>query len=145
MVGMLIVFLMVLWVMVFLLSYFLCWDMEVMIFVQQFLIILLIVSEIDCLIGERLGMVVFIVGKLLGVIFNSVNGDKVQVYFDQCDVFESVFNWGIIVVDVCGVIVVSILMYFNWCGVDFSYYLGVGEVLVGQCIYIIDFLFSEFS
>ncbi|WP_428828139.1 ATP-binding protein [Azonexus sp. IMCC34842] len=141
-VGMLIAFLTVLWLSVLSLSHTLRRDMEATISAQQFSTISLIASEIDRSIRERLSMVGSIADKLSGT---ALDGDQVQTYLDQRDVPESVFNWGIIVLDAHGITIASTPAEHKRRGVDFSHYPGVAEALAGQRSFVTDPLFSQYS
>jgi signal transduction histidine kinase/ActR/RegA family two-component response regulator len=141
-VGMLSAFLAVLWLSVFSLSHALRRDMEATISAQQFSTISLIASEIDRSIRERMSMVASIAGKLSGA---KLNGDQIQRYLDQREVPESVFNWGIIVVDAGGVTIASTPVEHKRRGVDFSRYPGVAETLAGQRSFVTNPFFSEYS
>lgn len=142
-VGMLATALTVLWVTVLSLSHSLREDMEATISAQQFSTISLLARELDRSIRERLGVIESIAGRMDAELLQ--NPDAVQAYLEQRDIPSSIFNWGVIVVDVNGIALASTPSRLDRRGIDFSKYPGIAEVLGTGTTQITDPLISEHS
>jgi len=144
-VGVLLVGLAVLWATVFALSHTLRRDMEATISAQQFSTISLIANEIDRSVRERQSLIESIAARLSTGKLRGASGDEIQAYLEQREIPESVFNWGIIVIDAKGTAIASTPDHLKRRGVDFSKYPGIADIMGGQHSYITDPLFSEHS
>jgi PAS domain S-box-containing protein len=142
-VGMLGTALSVLWLTVLTLSHTLREDMEATISAQQFSSISLLARELDRSIRERLGVVESIAGKMNAELLRTP--DAAQAYLEQRDIPESIFNWGVIIVDANGVALASTPAHLNRRGVDFSKYPQMQEVMHDGGTQISDPLISQHS
>ena len=141
--GMLILVLLVLWTAVFLLGRTLRQDMEKTISAQQFSTVALLAIEIDRSIRERQDMVQRIAEGYRPALLR--NSNAAQANLERYPVPDSLFNWGIMIVDQRGMAVASVPPNLQRTGVNFHDYPGVREVLSGSGHLITDPLFSEHS
>jgi len=140
---MLVTSLLVLWATVLSLSHTLRQDMEATVSAQQFSTVSLIAGEIDRSVRERMGFVESISERIAPE--KLANPDEIQAYLEQREIPESIFNWGLIVINAQGIAVASTPANLKRSGVDFSHYPGIKEILGGQHNFVADPLFSEHS
>ena len=142
-IGVLLLGLFVLWSAYFLLGHTLRRDMETSISRQQFSTVSLIAGELDRSIRERQQIIKSIAdGYRLNRLDDSPDA---QASLERHPLPESIFNWGVIVMDRHGVAVASIPRELNRTGVNFLEYPGVRDTLNGAGDVITDPLFSEHS
>jgi PAS domain S-box-containing protein len=142
-IGVLLLGLLVLWSAVFALGLTMRRDMEMTISTQQFSTVSLIAGELDRSIRERQQIVQAIAeGYRLSRL-----GDppEAQASLEGHSLPESIFNWGVIIIDRHGVAVASIPSQLKRTGVNFLDYPGIRNVLSGAGAVITDPLFSEHS
>jgi len=141
--GVLLLGLFVLWSAVFSLGHTMRRDMETTISRQQFSTVSLIAGELDRSIRERQQIVKTIADGYR--ISRLGNPPEAQASLERHPLPESIFNWGVIVIDRQGVAVASIPRERNRTGVSFLEYPGIRPVLSGAGTFITDPLFSEHS
>jgi len=142
-IGVLLLGLFVLWSAVFSLGHTLRRDMETTISAQQFSTVSLIAGELDRSIRERQQIVKTIAdGYRLSRLDDS---PEAQASLERHPLPESIFNWGVIIIDRHGMAVASIPRELKRTGVDFLKYPGIRPVLSGAGATITDPLFSEHS
>lgn len=127
--GTLILGLSVLWAAVLSLDHTLRRDMEATISAQQYSTVSLIANELDRSIRERQQIIAAIARQLPPATLQSP--PTAQAMLERLELTETLFNWGIVIVDRKGIAVASIPAILNRAGVDFSTYPGVSEVLQG--------------
>jgi len=142
-IGVLLLGLLILWSAVLALGHTLRRDMETTISRQQFSTVSLIANELDRSIRERQEMVQTIAdGYRISRLDDS---PEAQASLERHPLPESIFNWGVIVIDRHGVAVASIPTKLGRTGVSFLDYPGIRHVLSGAGPTITDPLFSEHS
>jgi len=142
-VGMLLTSLAVIWATALSLSHTLRQDMETTISAQQFSTVSLIASEIDRSVRERLGFIEAIAQRISP---NDIqDNNKLQAYLEQSQLPDSIFNWGLMILDSKGVCIASTPVHLQRRGIDFGSYPGVREILAGKHTHVADPLFSEHS
>ena len=142
-IGVLLLGLFVLWSAVFALGHTMRRDMETTISHQQFSTVSLIAGELDRSIRERQEIVRIIAdGYRLSRLADS---PEAQDSLERHPLPESIFNWGVLVIDRQGRAVASIPRQLKRTGVNFLDYPGIKHVLSGASATITDPLFSEHS
>jgi PAS domain S-box-containing protein len=142
-IGVLLLGLFVLWSAYFALDHTLRRDMETSISRQQFSTVSLIAAELDRSIRERQQIIQSIAD---GYRISRLNDSpEAQASLERHPLPESIFNWGVIVLDRHGVAVASIPREIKRTGVDFLDYPGIKQVLGGSGAIVTDPLFSEHS
>ena len=142
-IGVLLLGLFVLWSAVFALGHTMRRDMETTISRQQFSTVALIANELDRSIRERQQIIQTIAdGYRISRLGDS---PEAQASLERHPLPESIFNWGVIVIDRQGMAVASIPRQLNRTGVNFLDYPGIRHVLSGAGATITDPLFSEHS
>lgn len=142
-IGVLLLGLFVLWSAVFALGHTMRRDMETTISHQQFSTVSLIAGELDRSIRERQEIVRIIAdGYRLSRLADS---PEAQDSLERHPLPESIFNWGVLVIDRQGIAVASIPRQLKRTGVNFLDYPGIRQVLSGAGATITDPLFSEHS
>jgi PAS domain S-box-containing protein len=142
-IGVLLLGLFVLWSAVFSLGHTMRRDMETTISRQQFSTVALIANELDRSIRERQQIIKIIAdGYRISRLGDS---PEAQASLERHPLPESIFNWGVLVVDRQGIAVASIPRQLNRTGVNFLDYPGIRHVLSGAGATITDPLFSEHS
>ena len=142
-IGVLLLGLFVLWSAFFALGHTLRSDMEKTISRQQFSTVSLIAGELDRSIRERQQIVQTIAG---GYHHSQLTNPRdAQASLESHPVPESIFNWGVLVIDRRGNAVASIPSRLKRTGVDFHDYPGIRMALGGAGDIITDPLFSEHS
>ncbi|RIX49451.1 MAG: response regulator [Rhodocyclales bacterium GT-UBC] len=142
-VGALVVSLAVLWIAVAVLSQSLRHDMEAAISAQQFSSVSLIANALDRSIHERMNIAESIAAKVTPELMQTPGA--AQSYLELRDVPESIFNWGILIVDTQGLAIASTPERLNRRGANFIDYPKVRESLRGERIFSTDPLFSQHS
>ena len=142
-IGVLLLGLFVLWSAVFALGHTMRRDMETTISHQQFSTVSLIAGELDRSIRERQQIINIIAdGYRLSRLADS---PEAQDSLERHPLPESIFNWGVLVIDRQGIAVASIPRQLKRTGVNFLDYPGIKHVLSGAGATITDPLFSEHS
>ncbi|TXT32598.1 MAG: hypothetical protein FD131_171 [Rhodocyclaceae bacterium] len=142
-IGVLLLGLFVLWSAVFALGHTMRRDMETTISHQQFSTVSLIAGELDRSIRERQQIINVIAdGYRLSRLADS---PEAQASLERHPLPESIFNWGVLVIDRQGRAVASIPRQLKRTGVNFLDYPGIKHVLSGAGATITDPLFSEHS
>ncbi len=142
-IGMLALSLFVLWTAVLALSQTLRQEMEATISAQQFSTVALLALELDREIHAHQDVIASFARHYPHVLLHSPIA--AQQHLEKQPLPESLFNWGVIVLDRHGVAVASIPAHLERSGVDFSAYPGVRAILNGQSQVISEPLFSEHS
>ncbi len=141
--GVLVVSLIVLWSAVLILDQTLRKDLENSISAQQFSTVSLLATELDRSIRERQQIVKSIADDYRSALLG--DSPAAQAALEQHTLPESIFNWGLIVIDNRGVAVASIPREIRRTGVSFIDYQGVRDALAGREGVITDPMFSEHS
>lgn len=141
--GVLVVSLLALWSAVLILDRTLRRDMETSISAQQFSAVSLIASELDRSIRERQQIVKTIADNYRTALLS--DSPAAQATLEQYPLPESIFNWGIIILDRQGIAVASVPRDMKRTGVSFLDYPHTKEVLNGAGSVTSDPLFSEHS
>ena len=142
-IGIFLLALLVFWSSVFTLSQTLRHSMEKTISAQQFSTVALLARELDRSIRERLDIV-----ENLAFAFPSeqlTQPAMAQANLERHPLPDSIFNWGMVVLDRQGIAVASIPRDLHRQGVNFIDYPGVRAALEGAGRQITDPLFSEHS
>ena len=142
-VGMLATSLFVLWATVLALSHTLRRDMEATISAQQFSTVSLIANEIDRSIRERQSLISAIARQISAGELQA--GDDLQGYLERRKFTDSLFNWGVLVINTQGIAIASTPKDLRRRGVSFQGYPGVAEMLAGTETLITDPFFSQHS
>ncbi|UCV24771.1 ATP-binding protein [Ferribacterium limneticum] len=142
-IGVLLLGLFVLWSAVFALGHTMRRDMETTISRQQFSTVSLIANELDRSIRERQEIVRTIADGYR--ISRLADSPEAQASLERHPLPESIFNWGLLVIDRQGIAVASIPRQLKRTGVNFLDYPGIKHVLSGAGATITDPLFSEHS
>ncbi len=142
-VGALVVSLSVLWIAVLALSHSLRHSMEAAISAQQFSSVSLIANALDRSIHERMNIAESLAAKITPELMQTPGA--AQSYLEQRDVPESIFNWGVLIVDSEGLAVASTPERLNRRGANFIDYPRVRDSLRGERIFSTDPLFSQHS
>jgi len=142
-IGVLLLGLVVLWSVVFALGHTLHRDMEASISRQQFSTVSVIAKELDRAVRERQQIIQTIAD---GYPINRLgNPPEAQAALEHHPLPESIFNWGILVIDRQGMAVASIPRQIKRAGVNFLDYPGTRHVLSGAGATVTDPLFSQHS
>lgn len=141
--GVLVVSLLALWSAVLILDRTLRRDMESSISAQQFSAVSLIAAELDRSIGERQQIVKTIADNYRSTLLS--DSPAAQAALEQYPLPDSIFNWGLIILDKQGVAVASVPRDIKRTGVSFLDYPHTKEVLNGAGSVTSDPLFSEHS
>jgi PAS domain S-box-containing protein len=141
--GVLLLGLLVLWSAVFALGHTMRRDMETTISRQQFSTVSLIAGELDRSIRERQQIIKTIADGYR--ISRLGDPPEAQASLERHPLPESIFNWGVLVIDRQGIAVASIPSQLKRTGVNFLDYPGIRHVLSGAGSTITDPLFSEHS
>ncbi|MBU1363259.1 MAG: response regulator [Gammaproteobacteria bacterium] len=142
-IGVLLLGLFVLWSAVFALGHTLHRDMETTISRQQFSTVSVIANELDRSIRERQQIIRTIADSYQ--ISRLGNPPEAQAALERHPLPESIFNWGVLVIDRQGMTVASIPRKLKRAGVNFLDYPGIRHVLSGAGATVTDPLFSEHS
>ncbi|PKO37234.1 MAG: hypothetical protein CVU33_14160 [Betaproteobacteria bacterium HGW-Betaproteobacteria-6] len=142
-IGVLLLGLFVLWSAVFVLGHTLRKDMEATISRQQFSTVSVIANELDRSIRERQQIVQSIADNYH--VSRLSNPPEAQAWLENQPLPESIFNWGVLVIDRQGMTVASVPRKLKRAGVNFLDYPGIRHVLSGAGATITDPLFSEHS
>lgn len=142
-IGVLLLGLFVLWSAVFALGHTMRRDMETTISHQQFSTVSLIAGELDRSIRERQEIVRIIADGYR--ISRLADSPEAQDSLERHPLPESIFNWGVLVIDRQGIAVASIPRQLKRTGVNFLDYPGIRQALSGAGATITDPLFSEHS
>ncbi len=142
-VGALVVSLTILWIAVLALSHSLRHDMEAAISAQQFSSVSLIANALDRSIHERMSITESLAAKLTPEVMQTPGA--AQSYLELRDVPESIFNWGVLIVDTQGLAIASTPERLNRRGANFIDYPKVREALNGERIFSTDPIFSNHS
>ena len=141
--GVLVLGLFVLWSAVFSLGHTMRRDMESTISAQQFSTVSLIAGELDRAIEERRQIIHALARDYRPALLKDPAG--AQALLEMHPLPESIFNWGVIIIDRRGVAVANIPRKTQRTGVNFLDYPGIRAVLNGAGNTITDPLFSEHS